>query len=155
VFKTAASAAEPAPDVDLAEQPVPLSQLSLDLDVPVEGWTVFLAARGIEITLDDIGRMSVARSDARRLFDERRENKARAREVAARQERQAVEADRQWRSQLSHGIPWYEIPDGVLPVVAMTAADRTAQPKRTTPLQEALAGESMTYHRFGPAEDES
>ena len=32
--------------------------------------------------------------------------------------------------------------------VAMTQADRDAQPKRLSPLQEALSGESMVYHRL-------
>jgi hypothetical protein len=56
-----AAAAEPASDVIVPpEQPVPLSVLELDLPTPVEGWTFLLAARGVEITLDDIGRMSIA-----------------------------------------------------------------------------------------------
>jgi hypothetical protein len=35
----------------------------------------------------------------------------------------------------------------------MTAADRAAQPKRLSPLQDALSGESMTFHRL-PSTDE-
>lgn len=86
----------------------------------------------------DIGRLSISRGNARRLFDERREAEARKAEMRAESEKRAVEADRQWRSQLPRGVPWYEVPDGVLPVVAMTAADRAAQPRRLSPLQEAL-----------------
>ena len=55
-----------------AEPPAPLSHLELDLPAPVEGWAVFLAGRGVEVTLDDIGRMSVSRGDARQLLIEQR-----------------------------------------------------------------------------------
>jgi hypothetical protein len=36
----------------------------------------------------------------------------------------------------------------------MLAADRDAQPKRTTPLQEALAGESLIYHPLAQTGEE-
>jgi hypothetical protein len=36
----------------------------------------------------------------------------------------------------------------------MLAADREARPKRTTPLQEALAGESLTYHPLAQTDGE-
>jgi hypothetical protein len=146
---------EPASDVKVSADLIPLSALALDLDAPAEGWPVFLADRHLEIVLDDLGRSAISRDAARRLFDERRENEVRARELAERQEREAVARDQEWRARLPRGVPWYEVPDGVLPVVAMTAADRAAQPKRATVLQEALSGESMTFHRFGTAENES
>jgi hypothetical protein len=132
---------------------VPLSELQLDLDESSTGWASHLADRGIEIVLDDLGRTSIARADARKLFDERRENEVRQREVAARREQTAIAADRQWRAQLPRGLHWTELPDGVPRVVAMTAADRAAQPKRLSPLQDALSGESMTFHRL-PSTDE-
>jgi hypothetical protein len=67
--------------------------------------------------------MSVARSDARRILSEKRESGARQREATAQQ---AVEIDVQQRvAGLRPGVPWYEIPAGVLPVVAMTQAART------------------------------
>jgi hypothetical protein len=132
---------------------VPLSHLSLDLPAPATGWQAELERRGIKVVTDDIGRQAVSRGDARQLFDEHRDNEARKAQMREAAERQAVESDRQWRAQLSRGVPWYEVPDGVLPVVAMTAADHDTQPKRTSPLQEALAGESLTYHRL-PSTDE-
>ena len=61
----------PQPDVAPPVELIALSVLQLDLSTPGEGWPAFLAARGISITIDDIGRASVARSDARLLFAER------------------------------------------------------------------------------------
>jgi hypothetical protein len=98
---------------------------------------------------------SVSRSDARQLLTERRENEARAREVAAQQERQAIERDRQFRAQLGVGIPWYEIPAGVTAAEMWAAAEKDAQPKRRSVLEEALAGEGMTFHPIGPDGGES
>ena len=43
---------------------IPLSHLALDLDVPPEGWTVYLEGRGIAVVADDLGRLAIARSDA-------------------------------------------------------------------------------------------
>jgi hypothetical protein len=156
MFSRPAAAADPPTDVDVGDPPelIPLSVLALDLAEPAEGWSAFLADRGISITIDDIGRASISRSDARRLFDERREAEARGREMAAERERQMIEQDRLWRSQLPHGLPWYEIPDGVLPVVAMTQADRDAQPRRRSMLEESLSGSSLTFHPIVPDDDE-
>jgi hypothetical protein len=138
---------EPTHDVKVPAELVPLSVLSLDLEAPSSaGWAAYLTGRGIEVLVDDLGRSSISRVDARQLFDEHRENEARKARQREAAERQAIELDRQWRAQLPSGVPWYEIPPDVLPVVAMTQADRDAQPKRLTPVQEALAGESMTYH---------
>jgi hypothetical protein len=156
MFRTA-PVTEPAPAVtDPAEDLIPLSVLRLDLpDAPVEGWPAYLAGRGIEVGVDDIGRSAISRADARQLFDERREAGGRAREVAERQEREAIEQDRQRRARLWAGIPADQLPVGVSAASAMFAADRAARPKRMTPLQEALSGESMTYHSFPTApEDE-
>jgi hypothetical protein len=137
--------------VNVAADVIPLSHLELDLVAPVEGWTVFLAARGVEVTLDDIGRMSVSRGDARQLLIEQREAEVRRREKAAELERQAVERDRAWRAQLGGGIPANAIPDGVAPAAAMLQAAVDARPRRTSVLQEALAGEALTFHPIGPA----
>ena len=95
------------------KQLVPLSVLELDLPAPGEGWAAYLADRDISITIDDIGRASVARSDARRLFDEKRESEARAREHAAVVERQAIEADQRLRASLGVGLPAAAIPHGM------------------------------------------
>jgi hypothetical protein len=60
---TGTDTAESAPDVNVAADVIPLSVLQLDLDAPVEGWLVHLNAKGVEVTLDDLGRMSIARVD--------------------------------------------------------------------------------------------
>ena len=51
---------------------VPLSVLALDLEPPTTGWDSFLAARGIRVRPDDLGRPSITREAARRLFVEHR-----------------------------------------------------------------------------------
>jgi hypothetical protein len=139
-------ATEPA-DVSNLSDLVPLSVLELDLDAPVIG---------VPVLTDDIGRPSVSREVARQLITEQRER----REAQARQrvaaELRAVEADRRWRAQLPAGIPASAIPDGVLPVMAMTQAVHDERPKRLTPLQEALSNSGeLTFHSLAAADDES
>jgi hypothetical protein len=155
VFRTA-PVVEPAPDVKVPAELIPLVVLELSLAAPVE-WAAFLADRGMSIIIDDIGRASVARSDARQVLTEERENEVRRREKAAELERQAVEADQQRRAQIYAGIPAAAIPADVHPARAMLEASRDARrPRRVSPLQEALSGESMTYHSFPTApEDEA
>jgi hypothetical protein len=55
---------------------IPLSVLELDVDPPSSGgWGAVLAAYGIPVLVDDIGRSAVTpRADARRLITERRES---------------------------------------------------------------------------------
>jgi hypothetical protein len=132
----AATAAPTHGDVDPAEL-IPLSHLALDLDQPSVGWAAYITGRGIEVVVDDIGRPSVSRSDARQLFDERRE--AEARQAAKREaaEREAIERDQQFRSQLWTGVSADYLPADVAPAAA----------KRLTPLQEALSNSgTLTYH---------
>src|SRR5687767_10315494 len=125
---------EPAPDVIVpAEPPVPLSHLELDLPAPVEGWAVFLAGRGVEVTLDDIGRMSVSRGDARQLLIEQREAEARQAELRARQEQRAVEQDQAFRARLGRGIPASVIPAGSTYVAAVQSAELDAVGYRPRP----------------------
>jgi hypothetical protein len=153
MFKTT-PAAEPAPVVEV--EPVdliPLSVLGLDVAEPTTGWTAYLTGRGIPIVLDDVGRKSVSRADARQLFDEKHESEARRREAVARREREAIEADQLRRAALYKGVSAELLPVGVSAGDAMAAAALAAEPKRTTPLQEALSGESMRYHRL-PSTDE-
>jgi hypothetical protein len=120
-------AAEPAPDVMVPpEQLVPLSALALDLPVPAESWPVYLHERNIPIVVDDIGRDAISRAAARQLFTEHCENQVRARELVERQERQAIEQDRQWRATLYRGVPWWMTPDGISPAQVWAAADRDA-----------------------------
>jgi hypothetical protein len=155
VFRTA-PVVEPAPDVMVpAEPPVPLSHLELDLPAPVEGWPAFLAARNIEITLDDIGRMTISRVAARQLFDEQREAEVRWREKAAELERQAVEQDRLRRASLPTGIPADLVPDGLAPAEAMMLAGESSAPRAKSVREQLLerelgSGESMVFHSFGP-----
>ena len=98
---------------------------------------------------------AISSDDARQLFDERREAEARAREIARRQEQAAVEADQQWRAQLPNGLPWHALPHGVSPAEAWAQAEKDARPKRRSVLEEALAGEAMTFHPIGPDGNES
>jgi hypothetical protein len=130
-----------------AEPPVPLSHLELDLPAPVEGWAVFLAGRGVEVTLDDIGRMSVSRGDARQLLIEQREAEARKREVLERNEQQAIEADRVRRASIWGGVPATAFPDGVSAASVMLTAAQDARPRRQSPLQHALANSGeLVFH---------
>ena len=152
MFKTPARVVQPprdvGPAVPIEVGVVTLSHLSLDLSEPPLGWVAYLAGRGVAVVEDDLGRPSIPRAAARMLFDEHRADEVRKAEHRQRQEREAVEADREWRSQLPHGVPWYEIPDGVLPAVAMTAADKAAQPRRTPSHAEWLFGEvdGVVFH---------
>jgi hypothetical protein len=132
-----------------AGEPIPLSILELDLPAPTIGWAAGLAQRGISVVTDDLGRLCVARADARRLFDEQREHEARAREALARREAAAVAAYEQQRASIWKGVPADRLPVGVSASDAIVAAAKDAQPKRVTPFQEALAGESLTYHTWG------
>jgi hypothetical protein len=124
MFRTA-PAAEPAADVtnDLSPEPIPLSVLDLDLSAPVGGWRAFLADRHIEIVVDDLGRSSVSRNDARRLFDEHRDEELRKAEVRAASERRAVEADQQFRASLGAGVPASAIPAGMTYAAAVLSAE--------------------------------
>jgi hypothetical protein len=144
---------------ELREPLIPLSHLALDLvDAPASGWTVWLAERGIAVAFDDLGRPSIARADAKQLLDDQRQNEIRRQDLAAQTERELVERDRAWRATLHPGLPWYEVPPGVLPVVAMTEAAKAEQPKRRTVLQDALDGGETTMHILPPTpvfEDES
>jgi hypothetical protein len=141
--------------VEVPADLIPISHLELDLPTPVETWNVYPAARDIEVTLDDIGRMSISRDDARMLLGEKREREAKCRAKAAEAERAAIEADQLRRSQLWGGIPADHMPPGVAPAAVMLQVSRDARPKRTSVLQEALAGsETLTYHPL-PKSDEA
>ena len=138
-------------DVDPTEPFVPLSQLALDLAAPAEGWPAYLSSRDIAVVIDDLGRLSISRTDARQLFDERRENEARKAEMRAAAERAAVEADQQFRAQLWPGIPADLMPPGAAPAAVMLQVDKDSRPRRLTPLPEALSNsEGLTYHSLAP-----
>jgi hypothetical protein len=137
-------------------EPVPVSVLALDLPAPAIGWPTFLAGRGIEIVIDDVGRDSISRADARMLLDERREDEIRRRQIAERQEQQAVEADRVRRASIWSGLPAIAIPEGVSAASAMFAADREARPRRQSPLQHALSNDGgIVFHPIRGDGDQS
>jgi len=135
---TATPAAEPAPIVAPPADLIPLSVLELDLSAPTTGWEPFLTVRNIAIVSDDIGRKAVSRDDARTLLTEQHENERRAQEVARRQERAAIEADRVRRASIWVGQPWYETPMGLSAAQAWAQAEKDAQPKRQSVLEHAL-----------------
>jgi hypothetical protein len=136
--------------MDPAGDPIPITHLALDLPEPATGWLAELERRGIAVTVDDIGRRSVPRDVVRMLLAEQAAAEVRKREASALAERLAVERDQQWRAGLPRGLPWYQVPDGVLPVQAMTQAARDAQPKRRSVLQDALAGGETVMHILEP-----
>jgi hypothetical protein len=124
-----------------AGEPVPLSHLELDLPAPsVGGWDHYLAECGVEIIIDDLGRRSVRRADAARLLKEQAAAQQRARELAQRNEQQAIEADRQFRAGLPRGQAWYDVPPGVRPAEAMLQQAHDARPRRRSLLEDAFAG---------------
>jgi hypothetical protein len=159
MFRNTAPAAEPAPDVDVVMDPaglVPLSVLALDLPEPPGGWPAYLASRGVPVLTDDIGRLAIARAEARQLLDEQREAEAHAREVAARQEREAVERDRAVRAALPTGLHWTDIPAGVSAAELWAAHEKDSQPKRRSVLEHALSNTGeMVFHPIGPTLDEN
>jgi hypothetical protein len=162
MFRNSAPVAEPA-EIEqglhdrVNADPIPLSHLALDLDAaPVEGWIPFLAAKGVALLFDDLGRRAISRDDARKLLEQQRLNEIRRQDAAARFEQQAIEADRQRLASLPKGIPWYEMPPGVLPVEAMTQAAKDARPRRTPSHGEWLFSDpdEITGGSFnGEAED--
>ena len=134
---------------------IPLSVLALDLPVPSEGWANFLGRRAIAFVPDDLGRDCVRRQDARRLLDERRADELRRRAMARQQEQEAVEADRVRFAQIWKGVSADMMPPGVAPAAVMLQSVKDSQPKRRTPLEEALSNsETLTYHPL-PASDEA
>jgi hypothetical protein len=150
MFRTIPATA--TPDVPAVADTIPLSVLQLDIEQPGDGWTVFLAGRGIEVLTDDIGRPSIARDDAKQLHFERREAEARRAEFLARADEAAIEFDRARRAELFAGIPAAAFGD-VAPAAAMLAAAKDAQPKRRTLLHEALTGSQMTFHPINEGDE--
>jgi hypothetical protein len=135
---------------------IPLSVVALDLLPAPADWSAFLADRGIEIVLDDIGRAAITRADARRLFDERREAQAKAREMRAAAEKRAVEQDQQFRAQLGTGIP-ASVLSGMSYAEAMHAAELDSQQyrPRASVIADALDNSGMTFHPIRHGGDES
>lgn len=135
---------------------IPLSHLELDLPAPVTGWLVELDRRHMTVITDDIGRACITHADARQLFAEHLEAQAHANRVRAEADREAVRRDREFRAQLNPGIRWHDMPGGghLLPVAALTAAAREAEPHRETVLDHALSGEQGIWFHPLPTEAE-
>ena len=147
---------EPAPVVvETADDLIPLSHFALDHPQPPEGWSNFLGRQGITLRPDDIGRDSIRRHDAQMLLHEQRASQLRAVKRHQLAEAEAVEADQRRRALIWKGVSADAIPVGVHPATAMLQAAKDAQPKRLSPLEESLSGESMVYHTYPLSEDES
>jgi hypothetical protein len=125
---------------------VALSELALEIPEPTGGWVNWLAAKGITVIPDDIGRDSVARHHAKRLLDEQREEQLRRAALARLQEKQAVEADQARRSQIWGGIRADQVPDGMTPTELMLASDPDRRPRRKSVAASFLDGDAMVMH---------
>ena len=124
---------------------IPLSEVERDLDAPGGGWRASLAARGVPVVEDDLGRPSISRSDARLLFVERREAEVRARELRERQDAEA-EARRQ-----ASARPGWTLPPGMSVAEAIAAAEYAEKgysgPRRRTLVEDALAPDGgLVFH---------
>jgi hypothetical protein len=130
------------------EELIQLSHLALDLSAPAD-WSAFLADRGIEITIDDIGRAAITRDAARDLLTEKRQAEAQAREHAAVMERRAIEQDRQFRASLGVGLPAAAIPHGMTYGELIAAAELDSQQYRpkTSMVEDLLSNDGgIVFH---------
>jgi hypothetical protein len=156
MFRTTAPAVEVDHDVMVTpEPPVPLSHLALDLNVPSEGWALFLGKRGIAIVPDSLGRDSIGHDAARRLLDEKREAELRARALRDLAEQEAVERDQQRRASLGQGV---KVPDGLSYAEAVMQAELDSQayrPGRRSLVEDLLDNSGITYHPIQHGADES
>jgi len=122
----------------MPEQAVPLSELERDLPVPAAGWAAELAARGVAVVLDDLGRAAVDRATARVLFAEHREQE----EASARQreeiEQRVVAADEARRAALPRGIPAGAVPEGLSAGLLMMLSDPMPGSRRQSVLEHSL-----------------
>jgi hypothetical protein len=135
--RTVSTVPRPAVEVeysDPADGLIPLSHLELDFEAPPGGWTdAALAALGVVVHQDDLGRRAVLRSDARRLIAERREREARGRVKAEEQFAALAE-----RFRPRGGFP--AVSGDVHPTTAMlAAAANAARPRRVSVVQHALS----------------
>jgi hypothetical protein len=148
----------PAPPADVADPAdlIPLSVLALDLpELSAGGWDAYLTGRGIEVATDRIGRSAISSADARQLILEKQEGEAHAREVAARQEREAVERDRAFRAALPTGLHWTDIPAGVSAAQLWAQSEKDSRPRRRSVLEDALSNEGTILYSLPPTPDEA
>ena len=124
----------------------PLSHFQLDHPEPPEGWANFLGRHAIAFRPDDIGRDSIRRSAAQKLLHEHRADQLRRAKLRELAEQEAVEADQQRRAQMPRGVPVGVLPEGVRYADVVRQAEKDAQPRRRSLLEEALSGQAMTYH---------
>jgi hypothetical protein len=122
-----------------AEPPITLAELRAEDLEPVGGLVASLKAQGIEIVVDDIGRECVARSDARRLFDQRREAEVRRAEIQRRHEEELAEA----AARAPRGAPMIE---GMSALESMLVASPPDEPKRRkSVLETALDNDGAEF----------
>ena len=139
--------------MDPANLTIPLSLLELDLSAPASGWSAFLTVRNIPIVSDHIGRSAISADHARLLITEKQEGEARGREALQRQEQAAIQRDQAFRAALHKGVPWWRLPDGMIPGDAMALA--AAETNHQKSVQESLLEQefggpqnSMIYQSF-------
>jgi hypothetical protein len=141
----------------MTAEPVPLTQLALDLPEPADGWAAELDRRGVAVVLDDLGRPAVDRATARALFAEHREQQ----EAAARRreeiERRLIAADEARRAALPKGIPASTVPTGMSAAELMMSSDPMQGPRRQSVLEHALANPAgaLIFHPLHRDEDAS
>jgi hypothetical protein len=130
----------------IPETLIPLSHVELDLPAPTIGWAAGMAEKGIEVVLDDLGRLNIRRRDAKRLFDEHRQ----AQERAQAKQREVVQASDRWHQEhyvKPSGIHWTEIPVGMTTGEYLAVHDPDRQrPRRRSVLEDSLAGGGIVFH---------
>ena len=106
---------------------IPVSHLSLDIEKPIGGFPKVLAASGVEVVEDDIGRPSISRDDLGQLLAERREREAR---LAAEAEKRRAET----KPPVLVGVPAQE---GATAYESMLAATGVVTPAQEFGRREA------------------
>jgi hypothetical protein len=132
---------------------VPLSELALELPVPPDGWAAELAARGVAVVLDDLGRACVDRAVARDLFAAYRSQQEAAARRRVELEEELVAADAARRAAMPRGIPAGAVPEGISAAQLMMLSDPMDRgSRRESVLEHALSnGGQPVYH---PIRDE-
>jgi len=131
----------------MPEQAVPLSELERDLPVPAAGWAAELAARGVAVVLDDLGRAAVDRATARVLFAEHREQEEASARQRAELERRVVAADEARRAALPRGIPVGQVPTGMSAAEMLMASDPMRGSRRVSVVEHALKNDgALAFH---------
>jgi hypothetical protein len=125
----------------MTEPVVTLSELALDLPAPAAGsWPAELAARGVELLTDDLGRLAISRDVARHLLAEHRQQLEAAAHHQAEVEAQWIAADEARRASIPKGVPVGQVPTGVSAVEMLVASDPPDRGKRRVSLlEDALA----------------